>query len=419
MSHFIVTSIGTYGDIFPFMQIAIALQQLGQKVTFITNPFFKETIEKKGLNFYPIGTRDQYMKVLMSKGLWSDKEHFDVVSSLFVPNLYGIDAYTSSLDPKEKVIILTQQNFLPNAGIAQAKRENLTIICGALYPSVFRTSPKEFRFAIFKLKGVLKQIAWHFISKGLDRQYIQSPLIQPLNAIRAANRMSPITSYQDLFKVVATKNALLFSSWFGDVHPEWPNNLIPGDFILNEEQDRENFPSELSEFLGAGEKPVLFTFGTGNMHAEKYIEASLEAIKITGIRAIFINKDRDQLPKPLPKNVFCLSHIDNFGELLRQCSLIVYHGGIGTLAEAARHGVPQLCIPSLGDQWDNAERIENIGLGGAIAIHELNHNTLTQKILAILHSDEIAAKCKLIQQQMSSRLSATDIAKQIIASMNN
>jgi rhamnosyltransferase subunit B len=419
MTHFIVASIGTYGDIFPFSQVGIALQNLGHKVTFITNPYFKDTIQQFGLNFYGIGSKDQYMKVLMSAGLWNDQDHFDVVSSLFVPNLFGIDEFVSQLDSDEKIVIITQQNFIPNAGIAQAKRKDITIICGALYPSVFRTSPKVLNIGPFSLSGKLKAIAWYFIAKGLDRQYLKSPLIVPLNKVRKENGLKPIGKYPDLFNKVASFNVLLFSSWLGSTHPLWPNNLIPGDFLLKEEQSTANFSPALSEFLEEGDKPILFTFGTGNMHAQKYLEASLGALKLNKQRAIFICKDESHLPKDLPENIFWLPHFDNFSELLKRCSLLVYHGGIGTLAEAARCGVPQLLIPSLGDQWDNAERIEKLHLGGAIAIHELNQELLAEKINSILQSPKIAATSKDIQKVMTNRVSASIIAKRIIDTTNS
>lgn len=414
MTHFIVTSIGTFGDIFPFAQVAIALQNLGQKVTFITNPYFRETIERYGLDFYGIGSKDQYMKVLLSEGLWNDKEHLDVVMSLFVPNLFGIDEMVSKIDPSKKVVIIAQQNFLPNAGIAQAKRKNVTVMCGALYPSVFRTSPKKIKIGPFFLAGPIKNMIWGFVSKKLDRQYIQLDLIKPLNELRKENGLRPISGYPGLFNQVASFNVLLFSSWFGDNNKEWPKNLMQGDFILREDLRSEGFPNELKKFLDADEKPILFTFGTGNMHAQQYLKASLESLKISGRKAIFICKDRTHLPQDLPENILWLPHFDNFNELLDRCSLIVYHGGIGTLAEAARCGIPQLAIPSLGDQWDNAERIERLHLGGAIPIQELNQSVLTQKIDTILHSPKILQTCKKIQEEMSRRVSAETIAQRII-----
>jgi hypothetical protein len=44
------------------------------------------------------------------------------------------------------------------------------------------------------------------------------------------------------------------------------------------------------------------------MHAQKYLEASLGALKLNKQRAIFICKDESHLPKDLPENIFWLPH---------------------------------------------------------------------------------------------------------------
>ena len=55
MAHFIVATIGTYGDVYPFAQVAIALKKMGHQTTFITNPYFEQTVKQFGLDFYPLG----------------------------------------------------------------------------------------------------------------------------------------------------------------------------------------------------------------------------------------------------------------------------------------------------------------------------------------------------------------------------
>jgi len=350
----------------------------------------------------------------MSEGLWNDQGFFDIVTSLFVPNLFVIDQFTAKLDPKEKIVILAHQNFLPNAGIAQSKRKNIKIICGALYPSIFRTSPKSIKIGSFTLPNILKKLAWYFLTKKDDRKYQTSPCIKLLNQVRKEQGLSPIKSYTDLFDRIASLNALLFSSWFGPTHHEWPKNIIQGDFLLNESHGNSQISTALQDFLSSGEKPILFTFGTGNMHTQKYIGAALESIKTIRCKAIYICNDQDRLPKNLPSNIFWLPYFDNFRLLLEQCSMVVYHGGIGTFAEAARCGIPQLSIPSLGDQWDNAERIENLHLGGTISIKDLNAERLTEKINSILAPHKILKKCRDIQVLMSHQITVDTMAHRII-----
>jgi rhamnosyltransferase subunit B len=414
MTHFIVTSIGTYGDIFPFAQLALAIQKLNYQVTFITNPYFEDTIQEFGLPFYPIGTKEQYLKVLMNEGLWDDKEHQDITSGLHIPNLYAIDDFVSTLDPQEKIVIVSHQNFLINAGLAQCRKKDIQIICGALYPCIFRVPPTKLKIGPFTLANKSKKIIWYLTEKIYDWRYRQLPSVKPLNIARKLNGLKPIYGYPGLFDQIATFNLLLFGDWYGLPETSWPNNLIQGDFILNEDPIENSLTESLSEFLDMGDKPILFTFGTGNVHSSQYFKIVIAALEKLQLRAIFICKDPKNLPKELPSNILWLPYFQSFKVLLKRCSLVVYHGGIGTRAEAARCGIPQLLIPSLGDQWDNAERIKKLRLGSAISTFEIDVDKLIEEIRRILSSNEISKRCQEIKELMRHQRKVEAIAHELI-----
>jgi UDP:flavonoid glycosyltransferase YjiC (YdhE family) len=98
---------------------------------------------------------------------------------------------------------------------------------------------------------------------------------------------------------------------------------------------------------------------------------------------------------------------------------VVYHGGIGTLAEAARCGIPQLIIPSLGDQWDNAERIKKLRLGSAISTYEIDVDKLIEKIRYILSSDEISKRCQEIKETMKYQRKVDAIALELVSALKH
>jgi UDP:flavonoid glycosyltransferase YjiC (YdhE family) len=58
--------------------------------------------------------------------------------------------------------------------------------------------------------------------------------------------------------------------------------------------------------------------------------------------------------------------------LLQDASLLVSHGGLGSIKEAIMAGVPMLLLPVLADQPQNAVRIEHFGFGRAIYPDEFN-----------------------------------------------
>ena len=59
-----------------------------------------------------------------------------------------------------------------------------------------------------------------------------------------------------------------------------------------------------------------------------------------------------QLPATLPSGFKAFGYLP-FSDVLPRAALLVYHGGIGTLAQAVKAGVPQLVVPSAHDQFDN------------------------------------------------------------------
>ncbi|MFD0392328.1 glycosyltransferase [Streptomyces nogalater] len=52
--------------------------------------------------------------------------------------------------------------------------------------------------------------------------------------------------------------------------------------------------------------------------------------------------------------------------LLESVDLFVTHGGFNSVREALRTGTPLAVLPHFGDQYTNAERVAELGLGGHI-----------------------------------------------------
>ena len=85
-------------------------------------------------------------------------------------------------------------------------------------------------------------------------------------------------------------------------------------------------------------------------------------VKPIGGRAVFLTKSEDQLPPEVPESIF-VSADTPFSQILTRSRVRVHHGGIGTLPQYLKAGVPQLIVATPLDQPDNAERVEKIGAG--------------------------------------------------------
>jgi MGT family glycosyltransferase len=63
-----------------------------------------------------------------------------------------------------------------------------------------------------------------------------------------------------------------------------------------------------------------------------------------------------------PPNVVIQTFVPH-GSVLPRVAAIVTQCGLGTVMKALAHGVPLVCIPLVGDQPENAARIETLGAG--------------------------------------------------------
>jgi UDP:flavonoid glycosyltransferase YjiC (YdhE family) len=81
--------------------------------------------------------------------------------------------------------------------------------------------------------------------------------------------------------------------------------------------------------------------------------------------------------------------------LLPCCSALVTHGGIGTIHDELVAGRPILCIPHFGDQFDNAQRIETLGIGFALDRETATPEAVTSALARLLEDEEIRTRSSL------------------------
>ncbi len=154
----------------------------------------------------------------------------------------------------------------------------------------------------------------------------------------------------------------MFPEWYAKPQPDWPSQMRIAGFPRFDGQTEEKLDAKVFEFCQAGDPPIVFTFGTGMMHATDLFRQAVEACRQVGTRGILLTKHRANLPDALPTSVRHWEFVP-LQQLLPHCAAIVHHGGIGTVAKALATGTPQLIIPHAWDQLDNARRVVQLGAG--------------------------------------------------------
>ncbi len=81
----------------------------------------------------------------------------------------------------------------------------------------------------------------------------------------------------------------------------------------------------------------------------------------------------------LPENLLVHEHIDQ-AQVLPEASVVLTHGGLGTIKECIAAAVPMVVLPFLADQPFNAIRVTEAGLGGSIFPEEQEFGRLEREL---------------------------------------
>ena len=81
---------------------------------------------------------------------------------------------------------------------------------------------------------------------------------------------------------------------------------------------------------------------------------------------------------------------------------LVHHGGIGTLSQGLAGGVPQVVMPMGFDQFDNAARLERLGVGQGIARRDFRGALVADTLGRLLGDPAVAERCRALAERIAA-----------------
>ena len=145
--------------------------------------------------------------------------------------------------------------------------------------------------------------------------------------------------------------------------PDWDSNsIITGYWFLND-GDGWQPPEALQAFLDAGPPPVYVGFGSlPTEDAERMTGLVLDALAKAGQRGVLATGWGGMAAREVPSTIHVLEAAPH-DWLFPRMAAVVHHGGAGTTAAGLRAGRPSVICPFFGDQPFWGHRIEALGAG--------------------------------------------------------
>lgn len=401
VSGILLCTIGSAGDVYPFIGLGQGLRKRGYRVTLITSRFFETQARDAGLEFVGLGNAEDYQSIIQDPDLWDPAKGFEVFAKRVVlPIIQPVYEIISGFDPSGTVLAAQAQVF--GAHLAHEKL-GFPFITIHLQPAAFR-SVHESPLLPAWMPPLLK----HGISSLVDAFVLDKLVAPEINRFRWRLSLPPVKSIFGNWMHSPQQNLGLFPDWFARPQPDWPPRTQLTGFVYYDKQSGQESPSEgLEKFLDAGDAPIIFTPGTAMKHANQFFGDCIKACQMLGRRGILLTQYPEQLPRELPLDVQHFAYLP-FSTILPRAAALVHHGGIGTIAQAIAAGIPQVIRPMTHDQPDNAARVQALGIGASLSPKTFNAASLAEQLGAAITSQQVQDRCKFYARKIDPDQSLND-----------
>jgi UDP:flavonoid glycosyltransferase YjiC (YdhE family) len=374
----LLTTLGSLGDLHPYLAIGSGLKQRGHRVAIGTCEYYRERVEKLGLEFRPIGPHlspedPEMIRIIVDPRKGSEY----IFRQLLMPVLRQI--YDETVRAAEGVDLLLSHPITLGTPLA-AEKLKLKWASAVLSPiSLFSIhEPTEISGHPIVSAMTRGPIWLRKFVRGMGRRQTRGwagPLLDFRKELGLPTDAHPLFDGQHSPQRVLA----LWSSVLGSPQPDWPRHTSVTGFCFHDRRDgTEALSPGLTSFLESGPPPIVFTLGsTAVQDPGRFFEESAAAAKALGKRAVLLGA------APAAPDVWVEPYAP-YSLLFPKCEAIVCSGGIGTIGQALRSGTPFLVVPHGNDQPDNAARCARLGLARSLGRHAYRRERVAEGLRALL-----------------------------------
>jgi rhamnosyltransferase subunit B len=398
----VIFAVGSYGDVLPLVGMAKRLLQRGHGVTLLTNGYFEELVRTAGVEFVAMGTAEEYEAMADNPALWHPHRGWRLIMKQLVSSALE-EAYHLLLSKVTHGNTILISSTLGFAARLIQETHHIPHVTVHFSPGVFHSAYQSPRLPGLSLPDWLPVSVKQGVWKILDHMLIDPVMKHRLNRFRRTLGLPPVSRIFHAWLHSPDLVLGLFPEWFAAPQPDWPPHTRLTGFPLYDNAQNVSLPSEVQQFLDQGSPPLVFTPGSAMKHGRRFFEEAALACRLTGHRGIFLTRYPQQLPPSLPSGVKHFSYLP-LSELLPHAAVLIHHGGIGTCSQALRAGMPQVIRPLAFDQFDNAARINQLGVGRMLFTRSFRAPMIAQHIHSLLNSSDVKKR----SQQIIDRIKEKD-----------
>ncbi|KAF8644526.1 hypothetical protein AX16_008402 [Volvariella volvacea WC 439] len=398
--HFVCLTIGSRGDIQPYIALALGLKKQGHSVTIVTHEEYKEWIEGHGIGHrHAGGDPAALMKLSVDHKMFSP-EFFKQSLTKFRPWLDRllIEAWDGCRDAD---VLLESPSAMAGVHIAEAlgipyfRTFTMPWTKTSEFPHPFLSPPVDaprFNSASYIL---FNNVLWAATSKQINKWRKRKLKLPPTTMDHLAQ-----------LKIIYIYN---FSSAVVPKPLDWGDTItISGYWFLDEPELSWTPPPDLLDFIQQArkdDKPLVYIgFGSITVPRPHRMASRLfSAVQKSGVRAIMTKGwssrlSREKEPEPeVPPECYLLDKVPH-DWLFSQIDATLHHGGAGTTGASLRAGLPTIIKPWFGDQYFWASRVQKLGAG--IRLSSLRSSEVSDALVKVTSDPLIKQKAASVGEKI-------------------
>ncbi len=114
----------------------------------------------------------------------------------------------------------------------------------------------------------------------------------------------------------------------------------------------------------------------------------------------------------LPDNMWGEARVPQTS-IIPEVDLVITHGGNNTVTEALHFGKPMVVLPLFWDQYDNAQRMHELGYGVRLATYDFSDDELTGAVDGLLADDTLRSNLGALGERIRDQKGVREAADQI------
>lgn len=424
-AHVVFATVGSLGDLYPFLAIGQQLRERGHRVTVASHGLHRAAVAQAGLGFAEAsGIAEPADKAaFMARAFDPWRGPGFVVGELAAADVEASYQRLLPLTRQADVLVTSTLAFAAQIiGERDSAAGRMRWLSAVLAPAGLLSVRQPPALGVERLDRWLAGAPWRGRAMLALARFYTRRWTAPVRQLRRRLGLPAEPPGGDPFhygQFSPQGTLALFPDWLAPPREDWPTRMQALGFARYPQPG--SLPPALAAFLAAGPAPLVFTLGSAVVHAGAgFLRQSVQAARMLGQRAVLLTGSAAlsaQLSDTLGEDVLAWDYAPH-AALFARARAVIHHGGIGTSAEALHAGLPQLVVPHAFDQFDNALRLRQLGVAAYLPATRYRADRAADRLAMLLQpsvaqrsaewarrlagSDGAASAAQWIEQQLRS-----------------